>query len=125
MQFIHVLMLHYAMFVICSGAMSLRRQYIRKLTKGSASFFTSRNMGDAQQANCHAENFERAAEVYLRQQLVLLQQDEGSLITEAQLKAKKLPMTPDFLFRDNNVQINGVAIKWIVSVLLLFLRVLI
>jgi hypothetical protein len=79
-------------------------------------------MGDTREARAHAENFERATETYLRQQIdVQQQQGQGqgqasiSFLTETQLKAQKLPMTPDFLFPDGNVQINGVTVKWIVS----------
>jgi hypothetical protein len=86
-------------------------------------------MGDAKEANNHAENFERATERYLRQQIDLQTQqqkqgvaelgaghDQGiCMMTEAQLKAQGQPMTPDFLFPDGNVAINGTPVAWIVS----------
>lgn len=103
------------------GAMSLRRQFIRQLTRGNDSFFNSRNMGDPQQAKQHASNFENVTEKYLRKHLELHYQHEfgtdcvAPLMTETEMKSQNLPMTPDFVFRYDNVQINGVPVKWIVS----------
>jgi len=98
---------------LLTGALSLRRQLIRKVCKGSGSFFNSRNMGDNEQAKIHASNFELATESYIRQQLERLRLDSSDLMTEADLKALNLPLTPDFVFRDDNIQINGVTVKWI------------
>lgn len=72
-------------------------------------------MGDNEQANIHASNFELATESYIRQQLERLRLDSSVLMTEADLKGQNFPLTPDFVFRDDNIQINGVTVKWIVS----------
>ena len=95
--------------------MSLRRQLIRKITKGSSSFFDTRNMGDSREAQLHAFNFESAVEKYLRNQLAMFGERAIHLVTEADLKAKRLPLTPDFFFPDANVRINGFPVNWIVS----------
>lgn len=97
--------------------MSFRRQLIRKLSRGGSSFFTTRNMGDPTEANKHAECFELATEAYLRQQLI--GQRDISFLTEKQLKQQQLPLTPDFLFPDGDLHINGQLVKWIVSAALL------
>lgn len=88
-----------------TGAMSLRRQFIRAMSYGG-SFHSERSMGSASDSNSHAENFERAVEKFLRSHSDL------TVVVESSLKKVGLTRTPDFLFPHGCI-INGRMVNWL------------
>lgn len=97
-----------------NGALSFRRQLIRKVAPSGGSFFNDRSMGDPRQAQVHANNFEKLVEAYLRRFIYSQCGEEFNfLLTEVQLKAQGMQITPDIVFPERNVQINGATVNWI------------
>ena len=92
-----------------TGALSLRRQYIRQAARGR---FDSRDMGDNQQAKAHADSFERATELFLRQQCEQ-QCLSAEILTEEDLKSQGMQLTPDFVFANDGICINGKTVYWL------------
>lgn len=90
-----------------TGAYSLRRQFIRKITGGGSLYHNKHNMGSASGANDHAENFERKLELWLNAIA-----PDARYYTEQQLKQSGSPLTPDFSFPDG-VLINGSLVYWL------------
>ena len=88
------------------AAFSLRRQFLRQLTRGEANtFYENLNMGDASAAKDHAEAFELLVKQWL---------DDNGIphVTEKELFERGMSNTPDFLLL-GNVKINGTRVKWL------------
>ncbi len=88
------------------GACSLRRQFIRAITRNNSdTFFRERNMGSDTAAKEHAGNFEAALAMYLTEQNI-------QFLDENILYDMGCSNTPDFLLL-GDVRINGTPVRWI------------
>lgn len=88
------------------GACSLRRQFIRAITRNNSdTFFGERNMGSDTAAKEHANNFESALAMYLTEQNI-------QFLDENILYDMCCSNTPDFLLL-GDIRINGASVRWI------------
>lgn len=88
------------------AAMSLRRQFLRKMTHGHSNIFYSLDMGNPSKANDHADKFERLVAAYL-------QEKEIPFLTEGDLRMAGSSHTPDFLLLSKSIRINNKRVRWI------------